>query len=46
MKDETGNREEKDEEKCLNGCKENIAKAKRYFHEAESVLKTYYGVDG
>jgi hypothetical protein len=46
MKDETGNYSETDQQKCLNGCSENLKLAKQYFAEAEKVLKAFYGVDG
>ncbi len=44
-KDETGNQPETDEQKCLDGCRENLVHAKQNFAEAEKVLKAFYGVD-
>ena len=45
MKDETGNRPETDEQKCLDGCRENLLYAKKHFADSKRALKTFYGAD-
>lgn len=45
-KDETGTRDEPDDEKSLSRCKKAIADAKREFHEAEKLLKKFYHDEG
>ena len=42
MKDETGNRDETDKDKCLRGCARNVEIAKVEFKEAERALKRFY----
>jgi osomolarity two-component system, phosphorelay intermediate protein YPD1 len=44
-KDETGTRDEPDDEKCLSKLRETIAQAKQEFHDVEKVLKTFYHDD-
>ncbi|KAK4905208.1 hypothetical protein LTR28_000801 [Elasticomyces elasticus] len=41
-KDETGTREEPDDEVCLKNCKTTIAQAKKEFDEVEKILKRFY----
>lgn len=41
-KDETGTRDEPDDEKCLRNCKQTIAQAKEEFRDAEKALRKFY----
>lgn len=41
-KDETGTKEEPDDEKCLQNCKITIELAKMEFKEAEAALRRFY----
>jgi osomolarity two-component system, phosphorelay intermediate protein YPD1 len=45
-KDETGSREEPDDEVCLDNCKKTIKEAKDQFHQVEVVLKRFYHDEG
>ena len=45
-KDETGQYDEPDDEKCLEKCKTTIEQAKREFAEVEVALKRFYRDEG
>lgn len=45
-KNETGDRDEPDNEKCLANCKKTIEQAKVEFKEVEKILRKFYHDDG
>lgn len=45
-KDETGNEDLPEDEKCLANCKETIAQAKTEFKEVEVALRKFYRDEG
>lgn len=45
-KDETGTRDEPNDDKCLERCQKIIAEAKSHFRDAETVLRRFYHDNG
>lgn len=45
-KNDTGDRDEPDDEKCLSNCKKTIEQAKAEFKEVEKILRRFYRDDG
>ena len=45
-KDETGTKDEPDDEKCLQNCRRTVEQAKVEYHEAEVALRRFYHDDG
>ena len=45
MKDETGNADEPDEQKCLRQIARAVAEAKRAYKDVEALMRKYYGAD-
>ena len=45
-KNATGEEEEKDDEKCLENCKNSIEQAKYDFKEVETALRKFYRDEG